>query len=111
MTRAQISFRPSKRNHSPGLDLSAVSAAGASPTSSSQAAAHTSPTIPATTNTQRQPDTAIIAAIAGGAKTAPTAVPALITPIAVERSRTENHSATAFVAAGNPPPSPIPNKN
>ena len=52
-----------------------------------------------------------ISAIAGGATTAPTAVPALMMPMAVERSRAGNHSATAFVAAGNPPPSPIPSRN
>jgi len=39
-----------------------------------------------------------------------TAVPALIRPMAAERSRTENHSATALVAAGNPPPSPMPSR-
>ena len=32
-------------------------------------------------------------------------------PIAVARSRAGNHSATALVAAGKPPPSPIPNRN
>ena len=42
--------------------------------------------------------------------TAPMAVPALMIPIAVERSRTGNHSATALVAAGKPPPSPAPRR-
>ena len=41
----------------------------------------------------------------------PTAVPALMMPIAVERSWTGNHSATARVAAGKPPPSPTPSSN
>jgi hypothetical protein len=50
-------------------------------------------------------------AMAGGATTAPAAVPALTMPIAVERSATGNHSAIALVAAGNPPPSPIPSRN
>ena len=31
-------------------------------------------------------------------------------PIAVARSRAGNHSATALVAAGKPPPSPMPNR-
>ena len=48
--------------------------------------------------------------MAGGATTAPTAVPALISPMAVDRSRTGNHSATALVAAGKPPPSPAPSR-
>ena len=49
--------------------------------------------------------------MAGGATTAPTAVPALTMPIAVDRSAAGNHSAMAFVAAGNPPPSPAPSRN
>src|SRR4030095_6824264 len=49
--------------------------------------------------------------MAGGATTAPTAVPALMMPIARDRSFAGNHSATAFVAAGNPPPSPTPSRN
>jgi hypothetical protein len=49
-----------------------------------------------------------IKAISGGATTAPTAVPALMMPSAWARSRGANHSATARVAAGNPPPSPTP---
>ena len=32
-------------------------------------------------------------------------------PIAVERSFTGNHSATARVAAGKPPPSPTPSRS
>jgi len=36
------------------------------------------------------------------------AVPALMIPIAVDRSWMGNHSATARVAAGKPPPSPMP---
>ena len=42
--------------------------------------------------------------MAGGATTAPTAVPALMIPIAVDRSFAGNHSDTALVAAGKPPP-------
>ena len=53
----------------------------------------------------------MMAAMAGGAITAPTAVPALTIPMAVERSRTGNHSAMTLVAAGNPPPSPAPSRN
>src|SRR5688572_26190857 len=71
-------------------------------------AAHASPNAPVMKNTHRQPPLAMIAAMSGGAITAPTAVPALIIPIAVARSPTANHSDTAFVTAGNPPPSPIP---
>ena len=41
----------------------------------------------------------------------PTAVPALMRPMAVDRSSTGNHSATARVAAGKPPPSPMPSRN
>ena len=40
-----------------------------------------------------------------------TAVPAFINPMAVARSTAENRSATAFVAAGNPPPSPMPSRH
>src|SRR6266536_1857207 len=47
-------------------------------------------------------------AISGGAITAPTAVPPLMIPIAVARSLAGNHSVTARVAAGKPPPSPTP---
>ena len=50
-------------------------------------------------------------AMSSGATTAPTAVPALMMPIAVARSLTANHSVTARVAAGNPPPSPMPSNN
>ena len=49
--------------------------------------------------------------MSGGATTAPMAVPALMMPMAVERSRAGNHSATALVAAGKPPPSPAPSRN
>jgi hypothetical protein len=59
----------------------------------------------------RQSDDDSTSAISGGAITPPTAVPALMMPIAVDRSFTGNHSATARVAAGNPPPSPIPSSN
>ena len=56
----------------------------------------------------RQSAAVITSAISGGAITPPTAVPALMMPIAVDRSCAGNHSATARVAAGNPPPSPMP---
>ena len=49
-----------------------------------------------------------ISAMSGGATTMPRAVPAFMMPMAVERSLTGNHSATARVAAGKPPPSPAP---
>jgi len=47
-------------------------------------------------------------AMSGGATTIPSAVPAFMMPMAVERSLTGNHSATTRVAAGKPPPSPAP---
>jgi hypothetical protein len=49
--------------------------------------------------------------MSGGATIMPTAVPRLMTPMAVERSLTGNHSATARVAAGKPPPSPAPSSS
>ena len=49
-----------------------------------------------------------MAAIIGGAITAPTLDPVLKSPNAKERSSTGNHSATAFAEPGNPPPSPNP---
>src|SRR5579871_5484302 len=48
--------------------------------------------------------------INGGASTEPTAVPALMMPTAVDRCSGEIHSATTRIAAGNPPPSPIPSR-
>ena len=48
--------------------------------------------------------------INGGANTDPTAVPALMIPIAVDRRLSGTHSATTRVAAGNAPPSPIPSR-
>ena len=59
----------------------------------------TSPVAPVAKKTQRQLARPRMAAIAGGATTAPTAVPALIIPMAVDRSLAGNHSDTAFVAA------------
>ncbi len=59
-------------------------------------------------NTQRHVPTVRIAAIAGGATTPPTAVPAFTRPMAVDRSPIGNRSAITFVAAGKPPPSPTP---
>src|SRR5689334_5398174 len=70
--------------------------------------AHTRPKTAVTKKTQRQFACVRMRAINGGAATEPTAVPALIIPIAEDRSVTGNHSATAFVAAGKPPPSPAP---
>jgi hypothetical protein len=67
--------------------------------------------------TQRQEESCsqctlrITNAMPGGAITAPTAVPALMMPMAVERSLTGNHSVTARVAAGKPPPSPMPSNS
>src|SRR5262245_58088752 len=72
--------------------------------------AHAMPAAPQAMNTHRQLPCRRMAAIAGGAMTAPTAVPALTIPIAVDRSVTGNHSAMTFVAAGNPPPSPMPSR-
>ncbi len=48
--------------------------------------------------------------MSGGASTDPNAVPALITPIAVERSSGAIHSETTRTAAGKAPPSPIPSR-
>jgi hypothetical protein len=62
-------------------------------------------------NAQRQFAEMTTIAMSGGATTAPIAVPALMIPMAVDRSDAGNHSATAFVAAGKPPPSPTPSKN
>src|SRR6185503_2800440 len=73
--------------------------------------AHARPVAPHATNTHRQFPCVMIAAIAGGATTAPIAVPALTMPIAVDRSPTGNHSAMTLVAAGKPPPSPAPSRN
>ena len=53
----------------------------------------------------------ITQAMSGGAIIPPRPVPALMMPMAVERSLTGNHSATARVAAGKPPPSPTPRSN
>ena len=55
--------------------------------------AHSKPTIPHAMNTQRHEPYARMAAMAGGAITAPTAVPAFTRPIAVDRSATGNRSA------------------
>src|SRR5437764_11704428 len=55
------------------------------------------PMLPAITKIQRQLKYARITAIRGGATTAPTAVPALIIPMAVARSFVGNHSATTRV--------------
>src|SRR5437773_1506527 len=80
-------------------------------------AVQTSPDPPMMKNTQRQDASSsqwtcrITAAMNGGATTPPTAVPALMMPMAVERSLTGNHSMTARVAAGKPPPSPTPNSS
>src|SRR5581483_11653086 len=74
-------------------------------------AVHKRPSAPESTKIQRQVAKLRMTAIRGGAMTAPTDVPALIIPIAVARSLVGNHSATARVAAGKPPPSPIPSRN
>lgn len=50
-------------------------------------------------------------AIKGGATTAPIAAPLLKIPEAVDRSLGGNHSEVSFIAAGQFPASPIPNKN
>src|SRR4029077_15693976 len=71
---------------------------------------HASPAAPVTTKTQRQLAQLTINAISGGATIPPTAVPALMMPMAVARCPTAKPPATARLAAGNPPPSPIPSK-
>src|SRR6185437_9048410 len=68
------------------------------------------PKMPERKNTQRQLVNESTPAMKGGAMTAPRAVPAFMMPIASERSRTGNHSETTFVAAGKPPPSPMPRR-
>src|SRR5882724_2126661 len=98
-----------------------VSCGGPTESSSSEAfgeryenchhAVHSSPIPPANTKIQRQVEYKRIVAMRGGATTAPTAVPELTMPIAVARSFVGNHSATARVAAGKPPPSPMPSRN
>src|SRR6266567_4050705 len=65
---------------------------------------HATPIAPAAKNTTRQLLARRIAPINGGARTAPTDVPALINPMALERLAIGTHSATTRVAAGNPPP-------
>ena len=70
-----------------------------------------SPMTPERKNTHRQFSVASVTAISGGASRLPPPCPALMMPIAVERSWAGNHSATALVAAGKPPPSPIPRRN
>ena len=66
------------------------------------------PRLPAAKNTILHPAVSRIIPISGGARTDPTAVPALIIPIAVDRWCNGIHSATTLVAAGKAPPSPIP---
>src|SRR5215475_6563954 len=73
--------------------------------------AHSKPNAPVRTKIHRQVAWERTMAISGGAITAPPAVPALMIPIAVARSLVGNHSATTRVAAGKPPPSPVPSRN
>ena len=47
----------------------------------------------------------------GTAITEPMLEPVLNSPKAVERSRAGNHSETALLEAGKPPPSPTPSRN
>src|SRR5262245_15892898 len=68
------------------------------------------PMPPVMKKTQRQPSHRTIAAINGGAMTAPTLEPVLKMPKANERSLGGNHSATALPDPGNPPPSPMPSR-
>src|SRR5262249_6337737 len=58
--------------------------------------AHTKPRHPVVRNTHRHPRRVTIAAISGGAITAPTLDPVLNRPNAKARSSTANHSATAL---------------
>src|ERR1700728_3252242 len=59
-------------------------------------------------NIHLQVESARMSPINGGAKTEPTAVPALMMPMPVDRRSAGSHSATARVAAGKPPPYPSP---
>src|SRR3989442_4388133 len=66
------------------------------------------PRIPVIKKTQRQFSPSTIAAIIGGAMTAPTLEPVLKMPKAKDRSFGGNHSETALAEPGKPPPSPRP---
>ncbi len=72
--------------------------------------AQSRPKTPGRKKTHRQLVNESTPAMNGGAMTAPSAVPAFMMPIASERSCTGNHSETALVAAGKPPPSPMPRR-
>src|SRR5271170_5084970 len=72
--------------------------------------AQTNPAIPVMKNTHLQLSRSTIAAISGGAIVAPKPEPALQIPNASDLSPAENHSETAFAAAGNAPPSPMPSR-
>src|ERR1700730_5010849 len=67
--------------------------------------------MPTTTNVACQPYEVPNHAIKGGAVMAPIAAPLLKIPEAVERSSGGNHSLVNFMAAGQFPASPTPNKN
>ena len=57
---------------------------------------------------QPSPQSMAISGTISGVTMAPTLVPALKIPVANARSRFGNHSATALMPAGKPPPSPTP---
>src|SRR5215469_17455063 len=106
----------SSENHDGGWDRNPLGSFGSSKDGGTKydrchQTVQTTPMAPVIKKMARQEEIARMPAIIGGATTAPTAVPPLMIPIAVARSLTENHSATARVAAGNPPPSPRPSRN
>src|ERR1035437_7002644 len=68
------------------------------------------PNAPVIKNTHRQLDRSTMAAISGGAMTAPRLEPVLKMPNANDRSLAGNHSETALAEPGNPPPSPRPSR-
>ena len=55
---------------------------------------------PVTTKAERQPKVSVTAATSGGASSAPSEVPTLKKPTAIDFSLSGNHSATAFMPAG-----------
>src|SRR5688572_13660690 len=69
------------------------------------------PVSPVATNAHFQPHCKVIHGTAKGVSSAPTFVPELKMPVASARSFRGNHSATALMAAGKLPASPMPKAN
>ncbi|HMC59580.1 MAG TPA: hypothetical protein VKJ01_10340, partial [Candidatus Solibacter sp.] len=111
VTKPQTCGNVSKRSQGIGCGSADSGCRGGGPEARHHQSVHSKPMAPERKNTHRQLSVAITSAMPGGAITEPTAVPALTIPIAVPRCSTGYHSATALVAAGKPPPSPIPSRN